>query len=212
MQKFSDGITISKPTKICYTFRHGRFHWVPKILQLKNGKWSTLATTSEYLYGEEASLYACAKPVEAGTFALFAYYNGPAEAAVSTSAPKLFTVAHWTITSGIGPRPYDFGNIIAYDVNWQGYPTATRLAWGIEMCWESASDCHAFPDGYLNISPSGYPYPQHLDVTVMDGIYMSFSGSGGFCRFAPFVELLDASNNVLDRIYFISDYVNNCVS
>src|SRR5512133_3627955 len=64
MQKFSDGITISKPTKICYTFRHGRFHWVPKILQLKNGKWSTLATTSEYLYGEEASLYACAKPVE----------------------------------------------------------------------------------------------------------------------------------------------------
>lgn len=210
LQQFSEGIKIDQPTKVCYTFRHGQFNWVPRFLQLSDGKWSAVATTKEYLYGEEGSLFACAQPTVAGTLVLFAYYSGPAEAPqVSAPAGKLFTVDHWSMVVG-EPREQDFHDIYAYDVNWSGYPTATRLAWGIEMCWESEDDCRSNWDDYINIS--GMAYPQHYTVPVFIDSNMSFAGSGGFCRMAPFVELLDAAGNVLERIYYISDYVNYCVS
>jgi len=84
---FSEGIKISDPTKICYSFRRGAFHWVPKIMQLKKGNWVNVASTIEYINGEEGGTFACAKPSEAGTYALFAYYNGPKE--TMTQKPDL---------------------------------------------------------------------------------------------------------------------------
>ena len=221
LQLFSGGINLSQPTKMCYTFRYGQFNWVPKFLQLQNGVWSTLATTMEYLYGEEGSLYACANPSKAGVYALFAYYSGPAKA----SAPEgsaLFTVGSWSMIvndpilqvfsmSFVNSSWRNFSEIFAYDVNWNGYPNATHLAWGIEMCWLSAADCRAYPDGSISIS--GMPYPQHYTVPVFTGSNMGGAEDfGGTCRFAPFVELLDAGGNVLERIYYITEYVNYCIS
>jgi hypothetical protein len=208
LQLFSDGLRLSQPTKICYTFRYGQFNWVPKFLQLKSGVWTTLTTTSEYLYGEEGNLYACAKPIEAGTYALFAYYKGPAEAQAPQGS-ALFTVGSWEMTVGTDGRPDDFGFIYANDVNWQGYSNAARLGWGIEMCWPG-DGCRYYEKGSVSISPDGYP--QNYDVTILDEITWSFSGSGGECRMAPYVDLLDSGGNTLIRIYFESASANRCVS
>jgi hypothetical protein len=213
LQRFSDGIQIEMPAKICYPFRQGAYDWVPEILRLSGETWTQLETSKEYLFGKEAGLYACATPTYAGTFALFAYYHGAAAAATAAdTGDKIFTVASWTMRVGT-PREQDFGDIYAYDVNWSGYPMANRLAWGIEMCWESADDCHDSPYGYILISNTGlYPYPQNYDVPIFTDSNMSFTGSGGACRMAPFVELLDKKGNVLARVYYESAYANYCVS
>ncbi len=77
MKRFSDGIKITEPAKICYSFRPGQFGWVPKIMQYKNDQWVSLATTTEYLNGIESTGFACANPNKAGTYALFSYYIAP---------------------------------------------------------------------------------------------------------------------------------------
>ena len=223
LQLFSTGISLSQPTKICYTFRNAQFHWVPKFLQLKDGVWKTLATTVEYLYGEEGSPYACARPTEAGVYALFAYYSGPAAAKVlDPQGPPTFTVGSWSMTvedpslqlsslSLTVSTWRTFKDIYANDVNWSGYPTATRLAWGIEMCWDYGADCNTTPSGSASIS--GLTYPQHYTVSVFVNSNMGGGqGLAGQCRFAPFVELLDAGGNSLNRIYYLTDYEDYCIS
>ncbi len=222
LQLFSEGISLSQPTKICYTFRHGQFHWVPKFLQLKDGVWKTLATSIEYLDGEEGSPYACAKPSQAGVYALFAYYSGPAKVKAVSHESGIFTVGSWSMSAlerstqsslvGIGVSTWrDFSNIIATDVNWSGYPTATRLAWGIEMCWNFGASCNGNPTGSISIS--GMAYPQNYDAPVLTDSSMGGSkGSAGQCRFAPFVELLDAGGHSLIRIFYTSDYIDYCMS
>ena len=91
LQQLSGGIIINQAEKICYPFRGGQFHWVPQILQLRDGKWLKVATDKEYLAGAEGSLFACASTNSAGTFALFGYYDGPAEhfEVVPTEEPPL---------------------------------------------------------------------------------------------------------------------------
>ena len=212
LQLFSGGIQIDLPTKICYPFRQGNYYWIPEIRHLTDNLWVKVETTKEYLFGEESGLYACATPAFGGTFALFGYYHGPvAQSPVGEDGEKIFTVGSWSMRVGT-PRENDFGDIYAYDVNWSGYSSATRLAWGIEMCWESEDDCHSSPYGYINISSSAYPYPQNYDVGVFTDSNMSFTESGGACRMAPFVELLDKHGTVLARIYYESEYANYCVS
>lgn len=213
LQRFSGGIQIDLPTKICYPFRQGNYYWIPEIRHLTDNLWVKVETTKEYLFGEESGLYTCATPAFGGTFALFAYYHGPvAQSPAVDDGEKIFTVGSWSMTVGT-PREQDFSNIYAYDVNWSGYSSATILAWGIEMCWESEADCKSYPDGYIDISKaSHYPYPQNYDAPIMTDTSMSFAGSGGACRMAPFVELLDKSGNVLARIYYETSYANYCVS
>ena len=88
LQQLSEGIVISAPAKICYPFRGGQFHWVPKIMQLSNGKWTSMTTGQEYLFTDEAVGYACTKASAAGTYALFGYYDGPAEVVNGGGLPK----------------------------------------------------------------------------------------------------------------------------
>ena len=213
LQQLSDGVQIDVPTEICYPFRGGQFHWVPQILELNNGTWSEVETTTEYLYGAEATQYACAVPVAAGTFALFGYYNGPVETFnVNPVGDKLFTVDHWAGSFATRIGGYDVTNLIAYSVNWDGYyPTAKKLAWGSRMCWDSV--CHEYADGTLSINASLFPYPQNKDVTVIgESSYFIYTAEiGHTCEFKPFVKLLDSSNHVLDVIYY-TDYGDYCVS
>lgn len=216
LQQFSGGIKISQAAKICYTFRQGQFNWTPKILQLKGSAWKAVATTKEYLYGEEGSLFACAQPVEAGTYALFAYYSKPKETAATVDpVTPLFTVGSWDMT--VDPVPdsttaFNFSDVFANDVNWRGYPAATHLAWGILMCWDYGTDCRENEYGTLAISGMGYP--QNHDVTIFTGSTGTFFArpDSGECRMVPFVELLDTGGTVLQRIDFITEYANYCVS
>jgi hypothetical protein len=219
LQLFSAGASLSQPTKICYTFRNAQFHWVPQFLQLKDGAWKALATSVEYLDGEEGKPYACAWSTEAGVYALFAYYSGPAAAkAPGPLGPPTFTVGSWSMTveerslKSIAVSTWrDFKDIYANDVNWSGYPSATRLAWGIEMCWNFGANCQSNPDGSVSISK--LTYPQNYDVPVFTGSTMGGSeGVPGQCRFAPFVELLDADGKSLNRIYYITEYEDYCIS
>jgi hypothetical protein len=79
LQLFTEGVSVKQPTELCHPFRGGQFHWVPEIRQLVKGKWVKLATTSKWQTSEEGIYVACAAAPSAGTYALFAYYNGPAE-------------------------------------------------------------------------------------------------------------------------------------
>lgn len=214
MQQFSKGIHISKPNKICYPFRQGNFHWVPQIYQLSGTIWRKVETTKETISGPEGTLMACATPFEAGTYAPFAYYNGPVEKKVVRTpedGEQFFDVDSWTITT----EPYfdglDVSLVRANDVNWSGYyPTATKLAWGIRMCWDST--CHNNIEGSKPISAGTYPYPQNFDATIFSNSNQAiYLDSDTTCEYRPFVELLDASNNVLDIIYN-EEYADYCAS
>jgi hypothetical protein len=209
LQQFSEGINISKPTQICYPFRLGRYHWVPQILQLTDGVWTKITTTQEYLSGSDGIPSACAAPSAAGTFALFAYYNGPIE--TKSVAGKLFTVSSWTVTVEPYASGYDVSLILANKVNWKGYyPTATKLSWGIRMCWDGSCKNHI--EGSKAINSISDPYAQNFDATIFtDSNMYIFLSEKSVCEFKPFVELQDASDNVLDIIYY-EDYADYCVS
>lgn len=214
MQQFSEGIHISKPNKICYPFRQGNFHWVPQIFQLSGTIWSKVETTKETISGPEGALMACASPTEAGTYALFAYYTGPVEKKVvlpPDDGEQFFDVDSWTITTTPNGNGLDVSLVRANDVNWSGYyPTATKLAWGIRMCMDSS--CNNNIEGTKSISAGTYPYPQNFDATIFsDSNQLIYFDSETICEYRPFVELLDASNNVLDIIYY-EGYADYCMS
>lgn len=206
LQQLSEGIKIKSADKICYPFRGGSFKWVPQIMKLTDSKWSNIKTTQEKINGEEDILFACAQAPAAGTYTLFGYYSG--QNAQTSQAGKLFTVGSWAMTV----EDLRFGDLYANQVNWQGYPTAAYLAWGVKMCWDS--ECHEYPDDYISISESGFPYPQNYDVTIISGLTHSFTTSTEYdtCQMFPFVELLDSSYNVLDVIYYDNAYSDQCVS
>ncbi len=214
MQQFSEGIDISKPTKICYPFRQGNFKWVPQILHVTGTLWSKVETSKETLSGPEGTLMACATPVEAGTYALFAYYTGRVEKKVvlpPDDGEQFFAVTGWTVTITPYFDGYNISLISANDVNWSGYyPTATKLAWGIRHCQDSS--CSSGIDGSISINAGTYPYPQNYDATIFSNSNMMiYMDTNHTCEFKPFVELLDASNHVLDIIYY-EGYADYCMS
>lgn len=81
LQLMSTGLKFSGPSKICYPFWDGQFHWVGEIQEFVGGKWVKLETDTHGLNGPEAVYTACAEAPAAGTYALFAYYNSLATAA-----------------------------------------------------------------------------------------------------------------------------------
>jgi hypothetical protein len=203
---FSDGITISSPTKICYSFRRGAFHWVPKFMQLKKGNWVSITSKIEYLNGNESGASACAQPIEAGTYALFAYYNGPQE--YFSEAGTSFTVGEWIMTvSG-----NSLTDLYANKVNWQDYPTATQLTYGIKKCVNILGGCKEASYGQTDISGAGFTYPQNYNVTILSGALMALSipKSGLICETKPYIKLLDKDNNILAAIYYDSEYSTRC--
>ncbi len=95
MNLLSTAIKITAPAKICHPFRGGQYHWVGQIMQLKDGKWTKVTTVNDWVPSKEGEFMSCAQANEAGTYALFGYYNGPAETANDTSTCKLDT-SKWT--------------------------------------------------------------------------------------------------------------------
>lgn len=75
----TSAVVINEPTKICHELGGGKFHWVGEIRKLKDGKWIKIETLNSWSPDEEGAFMACAQAPSAGTYALFAYYNGPQE-------------------------------------------------------------------------------------------------------------------------------------
>lgn len=72
-------VKVTTPGEICHEFRGARYHWVAEIRRLKDGKWVKLETTGTWVPDEEGVYVVCAQAPAAGTYGLFAYYNGPKE-------------------------------------------------------------------------------------------------------------------------------------
>ncbi|MBA3073047.1 MAG: hypothetical protein FP831_05590 [Anaerolineae bacterium] len=83
----TDAVMVEEPTEICHELRGGKYHWVGEIRKLKGDKWIKLETINGWVPDEEGAYVACAKAPSAGTYALFAYYNGPQEFFYATEAP-----------------------------------------------------------------------------------------------------------------------------
>lgn len=75
----TNAVVVKEPTEICHELRGGKYHWVGEIRKLKGDKWIKLETINGWVPDEEGAYVACAKAPSAGTYALFAYYNGPQE-------------------------------------------------------------------------------------------------------------------------------------
>jgi hypothetical protein len=88
LQLVSTGLKLSGPAKICYPFRDGQFHWVGEIREFVGGKWVKLDATVTRP-NSEADYQACAQAPAEGTYALFAYYNGPAEGPAAIDCDSL---------------------------------------------------------------------------------------------------------------------------
>ena len=108
-QLFGSGVEISSPAKICHEFQRGRYHWVAQIHRLVNGKWVKVPTTQGFESNAEGTYTACAQTDVVGTYALFAYYNGPTEGA---STPPLSPVCN--------PSPFTIFGYTVYYVG-EGY-------------------------------------------------------------------------------------------
>jgi len=83
----TDGVVVDEPTQLCHELGGGKFHWVGEIRKLKGDRWIKLETITHWFPDEEGTMMACAQAPSAGTYALFAYYNGPQEYFYATEAP-----------------------------------------------------------------------------------------------------------------------------
>lgn len=79
LQPFGEGVKIDAPTTLCHPFREGQFGWTPVIYQLTGFGWYELPTTNAKA-SSEGEFQACAYALNAGTYALFAYYKPPVDA------------------------------------------------------------------------------------------------------------------------------------
>ncbi len=133
LQRFSQGVEIQYPAQICHSFRGGNFKWVPEIREYKNGRWVKIPTTTNYIYGNEMPLYACADTPRGGTYALFAYYIGPA-VTYTKPVPGVpgfdCSSITWDVTvtstfNGTNSSTWFFsGNVT-------GVPSGTTIDWGV---------------------------------------------------------------------------------
>jgi hypothetical protein len=83
----SEGVKVTTPGQICHEFRGISYHWVPEIRYLKNGKWVKVESIGGWVPNTEGTYVVCANASVAGTYALFAYYNGPTEYFTATPEP-----------------------------------------------------------------------------------------------------------------------------
>jgi len=75
----TEAVVVKEPTQLCHELGGGKFHWVGEIRKLMGDRWVKLETTSLWYPDEEGAFMVCAQAPSAGTYALFAYYNGPQE-------------------------------------------------------------------------------------------------------------------------------------
>jgi len=99
----TSAVVVKEPTEICHELGGGKYHWVGEIRKLMGDRWVKLETTGHWSPDEEGVFMVCAQAPSAGTYALFAYYNGPQE---------YFPVFIPTVTP-IGSPPCDDGEDIS---------------------------------------------------------------------------------------------------
>jgi hypothetical protein len=73
------GLVLSGPAKICHEFTGNQNGWMGDIYLLSGDSWTKLATTVDWVPTIEGHLMACAQAPAAGTYALFGYWEKPAD-------------------------------------------------------------------------------------------------------------------------------------
>lgn len=89
LQLIGQGVKVTTPGALCTEFRKGQFGWIAEVYQLVSGYWVKVPTTQGWFNGTGAKYMACATAPSAGTYALFAYYEPPAEKTVVESGPSM---------------------------------------------------------------------------------------------------------------------------
>ncbi len=127
LQLFGKGVKLATYGEICHPFTGGQHNWVADIRRLVNDKWVKVPTEQGWLNGVEALYEACAQAPAAGTYALFAYYNGPRESAAASSCAAGLTL--------ITTSPADYENV-AREATWNGETWATEDSanWNTSLC------------------------------------------------------------------------------
>jgi hypothetical protein len=78
LQLMTDPVKVTTPGKICHDFRGGQFYWTPEIRELKDGKWIKIPSTAGWVPTTEGKYVVCAQAPAVGVYALFGFYNPPA--------------------------------------------------------------------------------------------------------------------------------------
>jgi hypothetical protein len=104
----TEAVVVKGPTQICHELGGGKFHWVGEIRQLKGNKWVKLETINDWATDEEGAYMSCAQAPSAGTYALFAYYNGPQE--YFFAAPDCGVNEVYNGTSCVCAEGYEYKN------------------------------------------------------------------------------------------------------
>jgi hypothetical protein len=199
-QVASTGLQLSAPANICYPFRSGQFHWVGEIRRLVDGRWISLDTTVARP-NPDANYQACAKAPHAGTYALFAYYNGPAESPAMTECAfvstyeYIMTTTYGYIDGGIDahnfqlglylPDSVDLGIPVTYSLNnidptgiiTGGFTGSTTVT-----LWDGTQHIAGFYTNVINLSSiPGPTFVAHFVLPTLncyfDLNYPAYSGS-----------------------------------
>lgn len=75
LMPLTPAVTVDGATQLCHPFRGGLLGWTGEIMQLVDGNWVKLATTTGWIPDEEGAYMACAMVPAGGTYALFGYYD-----------------------------------------------------------------------------------------------------------------------------------------
>jgi hypothetical protein len=115
LQLLGKGVVVDQPSVICHPFEGGRYGWTADIRQLVGGTWIKVATTQDWVSGEESGYAACAFAPAAGTYALFAYYTRPDEITTTTTTCT-YDTAVWEASYGWNEGDMDFRIDLGDDV------------------------------------------------------------------------------------------------
>jgi len=127
LQLFSDGVKITAAAAICHPFDQGRSNWLGTIYEWKAGKWVKLPTTMAWIPSTEGRYTACAQAKEAGTFALFGFYNVPK---MVIPVPVINLSGHWNTGTAVAidMKKYPAPN------GWQFFSTGAQAANKTKIC------------------------------------------------------------------------------
>ena len=93
----TNGIKLTKASKICHPLRGGPYGWIGQIYQYKDGKWTKMTTVDAWVPNNEGIYMSCAEAPSAGIYALFGYYVRPANYVESSGSGSTCSSVSWDL-------------------------------------------------------------------------------------------------------------------
>lgn len=96
----SEGIHLSGGTQLCHPYPGGQFGWNAEIRVLTSAGWQSVATVNQWVPDEEGKFMTCANVWSGGTYAVFGYWEKPADWVPTCAAlPPLKGDDYWKYVS-----------------------------------------------------------------------------------------------------------------